>query len=307
MTATLVFILSGMLAAATPMLFAALGESVAERSGVLNLSVEGMMATGAAFAFAVATLSGSHTLGFLAGGTAAALLSLVFAALVLVFHANQVAAGLAIGVLGLGVSAFAGNRFEGAAIAKPPSLDIPGLSDLPVVGPILFSHDAMVYLGILLVPVVALVFTRTKLGLSIRAVGENPEAARAIGTPVLGIRLGCVLFGGFMAGLGGAHLSIAYTALWAEGLVAGRGWIAVALVVFGSWLPFRIALGAYVFGAISLMELSVQGLGLAIPSQLLSASPYIVTILVLAAISRDQTRLRLTRPLSLGKPFRGQA
>ena len=304
MTATLVFILGGMLAAATPMLFAAMGEVVAERAGVLNLSVEGMMATGAATAFAIATLSGSHLLGFAAGGLAAAALSLVFAALVLVFLANQVAAGLAVGILGLGVSSLVGKAFEGWTIAPLADLNWFGLASLPVVGRILFGHDVMVYLGIVMVVVIGWVLARTRLGLVIRAVGEAPHAAREIGYPVLGVRLAAIAFGGFMAGLGGAYLAIAYTALWAEGLVAGRGWIAVALVVFGSWLPLRIALGAYVFGAISLTELSLQSIGVQVPSQLLSASPYVITIIVLALISRDAAKIKLNRPLALGQTYR---
>ncbi len=298
------FIILGALGATTPLLFASLGEMVVERSGVLNLSIEGMMATGAAVAFAIATMTGSHTLGFASGALAAAALSLIFAWLVLASLANQVAAGLAIGLLGLGVSALVGKPFEGNTIAGLGKLNILGLAKLPVIGPILFGQDIMVYAGIAFIAIAAFVFKRTKLGLIIRAVGEAPSAARDIGYPVLRIRLCCIVFGGLLAGIGGAYLAIAYTALWAEGLVAGRGWIAVALVVFGSWTPLRIAIGAYVFGAISLLELSIQGLGVYVPSQFLSASPYIVTIIVLAVISRDTTYLRLNRPLALGKVFR---
>jgi general nucleoside transport system permease protein len=263
-----------------------------------------MMATGAAVAFAIATLTGSHILGFTAGALAAALLSLIFGCLVLASLANQVAAGLAIGLLGLGVSALVGKPFEGNTIAGLGKLNIFGLAHVPVIGPILFGQDIMVYAGLALIVAMTWLFRRTKLGLIIRAVGEAPTAARDIGYPVIRIRLCCIAFGGLMAGLGGAYLAIAYTALWAEGLVAGRGWIAVALVVFGSWTPLRIAIGAYVFGAISLLELSIQGLGIYIPSQFLSASPYIVTIVVLAFISRDAAYLRLNRPLALGKVFR---
>jgi ABC-type uncharacterized transport system permease subunit len=301
---TIMFIILGTLGATTPLLFASLGEMVVERSGVLNLSIEGMMATGAAVAFAIATMTGSHTLGFAGGALAAAALSLIFAWLVLGSLANQVAAGLAIGLLGLGVSALVGKPFEGNTIAGLSKLNILGLAKLPVIGPILFGQDIMVYAGIALIAIAAWVFKRTKVGLIIRAVGEAPSAARDIGYPVLRIRLCCIVFGGLLAGIGGAYLAIAYTALWAEGLVAGRGWIAVALVVFGSWTPLRIAIGAYVFGAISLLELSIQGLGVYVPSQFLSASPYIVTIIVLAVISRDTTYLRLNRPLALGKMFR---
>lgn len=300
----LVFIAGGMLATATGILFAALGEMVAERSGVLNLSVEGMMATGAAAAFGAAMTSGSHLVGFAAGAATGMAVSAVFAALVLFFYANQVAAGLATGILGLGISAFIGKPFEGMTIAKLPKLDIAGLSDIPLLGPILFRHDAMVYIAIALVVVLAYVFRKAKLGLLIRAAGENPRIAAANGLPVRLIRFLCILFGGAMAGIGGAYLSIAYTAIWAEGLIAGRGWIAVALVVFGAWLPFRIAIGAYVFGGVTLLELSLQSLGVRVPSQLLSASPYLVTIVLLAFISRNQYRLRLSQPMALGQVYR---
>ena len=306
MTDTLMFIVLGTLGASTPLLFAALGELVAERSGVLNLSVEGMMATGAAVGFAIATESHSHALGFAAGALAAAALSFVFGLLTLVFLANQVAAGLAVGLLGLGTSALVGKPFEGNTIAPLGKLNILGLADVPIIGPIVFGQDILVYAGVALIAVLGWMFRRTKLGLIIRAVGEAPTAARDIGYSVIGIRFGCIAFGGLLAGIGGAYLSMAYTALWAEGLVAGRGWIAVALVVFGWWTPLRIAVGAYVFGAISLLELSLQGLGFHIPSQLLSASPYIVTIIVLAHSSRDATYLRLNRPLALGKVFRNE-
>jgi simple sugar transport system permease protein len=300
----LVFIVGGMLAAATGMLFAALGEVVAERSGVLNLSVEGMMATGAAAAFGIATVSGSHLLGFIGGAATAMAVSAVFAVLVLFFYANQVAAGLATGILGLGISAFIGKPFEGKTIAKIAKLDIPGLSDIPLLGPILFRHDIMVYAAIALVFIMTHVFRKTRVGLLIRAAGENPKIAAANGLPVRLIRFLSILFGGAMAGIGGAYLSIAYTAIWAEGLIAGRGWIAVALVVFGTWLPFRVALGAYIFGGVTLLELSLQSQGVRVPSQLLSASPYLVTIALLAFISRDQFRLRLSRPMALGQTYR---
>ena len=301
---TLMFIVLGTLGATTPLLFAALGELVAERSGVLNLSIEGMMATGAAVGFAVTTLTHSYGLGFLAGALAAGALSLAFGVLVLVCLANQVAAGLAIGLLGLGVSALVGKPFEGNTVPPLPKLNVLGLTDVPIIGPILFGQDILVYAGVALLAILAWIFKRTRLGLIIRAVGEAPTVARDVGYPVIGIRFGCVAFGGLLAGIGGTYLSTAYTALWTEGLVAGRGWIAVALVVFGSWIPLRIAIGAYVFGALSLLELSIQGLGLDVPSQFLSALPYVTTIVVLAVISRDATYLRLNRPVALGKVFR---
>lgn len=304
MTASLIFILAGTLAATVPLLFAAMGELVAEKSGMLNLGVEGMMAVGAAAGFVTVALTGSHTLGFLAGAGAALVLSAVFALLSVTFLANQVAAGLAIGILGLGVSAAVGKAHEGTTVASLAKLDAGPLTDLPILGPVLFQQDVMVYAVIALAVGVWFVLQRTKLGLVIRAVGESPRSAHALGYPVGLIRTACILFGGAMAGIGGAYLSTAYTPLWADGMVAGRGWIVVALVVFGSWIVPRVTFGAYLFGAVSLLELSIQGLGLNVPSQLMSASPYIITIIVLAVISRNPALIRLNSPMSLGQTFR---
>ncbi|MFK7997545.1 MAG: ABC transporter permease [Granulosicoccus sp.] len=298
-----IFLLAGTLAAATPLLFAAMGEAIVEKSGVLNLSIEGMMAVGAATGFVVATVTGSYVQGFAIAAVASALLSLVFAILVLVFLANQVAAGLAVGILGLGISVLIGKEFEGKTITSLNDLDMGWLSELPLVGPVFFSHDPMVYVGISLVLISWWVLGHTKLGLIIRAVGESPSAASAIGYPVLLIRLLAIMYGGAMAGLGGAYLTLSYTPLWAEGLVAGRGWIVVALVVFGMWRPLSIALGAYLFGAVSLLELFIQGQGFAIPSQLMSAMPYVITIIILAVISRNPRLIRLNHPASLGQVY----
>lgn len=304
MTATLVFIIAGTLAATVPLLLAAMGELVAEKSGMLNLGVEGMMAVGAASGFVTVALTGSHTLGLLVGGLAALILSGVFAILSIVFLANQVAAGLAIGILGLGVSAGIGKNYEGTTVDALPKLNLGSLSEIPFVGPAFFNHDILVYLALLLAFAVWYVLQRTKLGLIIRSVGESPSSAHALGYPVALIRTCCVLFGGAMAGVGGAYLSTAYTPLWADGMVAGRGWIVVALVVFGTWIAPRVTMGAYLFGALSLLELSIQGLGLNIPSQLLSASPYIVTIIVLVVISRNPTLIQLNSPMSLGQTYK---
>ena len=304
MIGSIEYLLAGTLAAATPLVFAATGEVVVERAGVLNLGIEGMMASGAATGFVVATLTGSALAGFAAAATVAALLSLVFAALVLGALANQVAAGLAVGILGLGVSTLVGKDFEGATIAPLPSLDLGALTELPLVGPALFGQDATVYAGLAAVALVALFLRRGRPGLALRAIGESPEAAEAIGYRVRAVRAAAIAFGGAMAGVGGASLSLAYTPLWADGLVAGRGWIAVALVVFGAWRPGRVLLGAWLFGAVSLAELFLQGVGMELPSQLFSAMPYLVTILVLALISRDPARLRRERPISLGLPYR---
>ncbi|MEM6985120.1 MAG: ABC transporter permease [Pseudomonadota bacterium] len=304
MSDTLVFILAGTLAATVPLLFAALGELVAERAGTLNLGVEGMMAVGAAAGFVTVAVTGSHTVGFAAGALAAMAVSSLFAVVTLFFYANQVATGLAIGVLGLGVSAAIGKQYEGTTVDSLPKLDIAVLSDIPVIGPSFFQHDVMVYGSLAVAVALWWVLTRTKLGLIIRAVGESPSAAHALGYRVRVIRFAAVAFGGAMAGIGGAYLSTAYTALWADGMVAGRGWIAVALVVFGSWILPRVAAGAYLFGAISLLELSIQGLGLNLPSQLLSASPYIITIIVLAVISRNPAFIQLNSPMSLGQTYK---
>lgn len=296
----LVFIVSGTLAAATALIFAAMGELVAEKSGVLNLGIEGMMATGAATAFVAMSLSGSYTLGFLAGAGLGMALSLVHAALVLVFRANQTASGLAIGILGLGLSSAIGKSFEGKTVAGLPENGIPLLGQIPVIGPMFFQQDVIVYASIVLIIATWFVLTRTKLGLIIRAIGENPQAAHALGLKVRLVRAGCVAFGGAMAGIGGAYMSIAYTPLWAEGMIAGRGWIVVALTVFGTWMVGRVAFGAYLFGSITLLELSIQALGLNIPSQLMSALPYLVTIVMLAVISRNPVFIRLNSPASLG-------
>lgn len=300
---SVIFVLAGTLAAATPLLFAAMGEAVVEKSGVLNLSIEGMMAVGAATGFVVATLTGSYITGFAIAAIASALLSMVFAALVLVFLASQVAAGLAIGILGLGVSILVGKNYEGKTIDPLNDLSLGWLSDIPFLGDVLFSHDLVVYLGMIVVIATWWVLSRSKLGLIIRAVGESPEAASSIGYPVIAIRCLAIAFGGAMAGIGGAYLTLGYTPLWAEGLVAGRGWIVVALVVFGMWRPIRIALGAYLFGAVSLLELFIQGQGFAIPSQLMSALPYVITIVILAIISRDPVLIKLNHPASLGQPY----
>lgn len=296
----LIFIVSGTMAAATALIFAAMGALVAEKSGVLNLGIEGMMATGAASGFVMMTLTGSYTMGFLGGAALGMALSLVHAALTLVFRANQVASGLAIGILGLGVSSAVGKNFEGKTVAGLPETGIPGLSQIPVIGPMFFQQDVMVYASIALIFATFYVLNRTKLGLTIRAIGENPEAAHALGLQVRWVRAACVGFGGAMAGLGGAYMSIAYTPLWADGMIAGRGWIVVALTVFGTWMVGRVAFGAYLFGSITLLELSIQAWGVNVPSQLMSALPYLVTIVMLAVISRNPAFIKLNSPASLG-------
>lgn len=296
------FILAGMLAAATPFLLAALGELVVERAGVLNLGVEGLMALGAAIAFIVVYSGGGHLLGFIAAGAGGTLLSLVFAFIILGFRANQVATGLAIGILGQGLSALFGKTYESLTVKGLPKIAIPGLSDLPVVGG-LFNQDIVVWLSLIATLAVWFVLSRTRTGLTIRAVGENPKAAHAIGYSVIGVRLAAIAFGGMMAGFAGAYAAIVYTPLWADGMIAGRGWIAIALVVFGTWLTGRVFLGACLFGAVSLMALAAQATGIDVPSQLLSSLPYLVTIIVLGIISADKRLLKLNGVASLGEPF----
>ena len=296
------FILGGMLAAATPFLLAALGELVAERAGVLNLGIEGMMALGAAIGFIIVYSGGGHALGLLGGAAAACALALVFAVVALEFRADQVAAGLAVGILGQGLSSLVGKSYESLTTIGLPRLAVPGLSSLPFVGG-LFRQDMVVWLSLVATFVIWRVLVRTRLGLAIRAVGENPQAARAIGYPVIAIRYGCVAFGGAMAGLAGAYASTVLTPLWADGMIAGRGWIALALVVFGTWMTGRIFAGACLFGALSLSELAAQAVGVQLPSQLLASMPYLVTILILGIISSNRLRMRRNAVASLGKPF----
>ncbi len=300
---TVAAVLITIIGAATPLVFAATGELVVEKSGVLNLGVEGMMLLGAVAAFAVTLTSGSATLGILAGAAAGAALALVFALLTLTLLANQVASGLALTIFGIGVSALVGRSFVGVPLQRLPQLDLPGLSDLPILGPLLFGHDALVYLSILAIPAAIWFLECSRAGLVLRAIGENHSAAHALGHPVIRVRYLAVMFGGAMAGLGGAYLSLAYTPMWAENMTAGRGWIALALVVFATWKPGRMLLGAYLFGGITVAQLHIQGFGFDIPSQFLSMLPYLATIVVLVAISADGARARLNAPASLGRIF----
>ncbi len=300
----LVPVLLTVITASTPLLFAATGELIAEKSGVLNLGIEGMMLVGAVAGFACASTTGSGLLAILAAAAAGIVMSLIFAFLTLTLMANQVATGLALTIFGVGLSALIGADYVGYALEPLPRLAIPGISSLPVIGPILFGHDFLVYLSFALLLAVALFLSRTRPGLVLKAVGESHEAAHALGYPVVRIRYLATLFGGAMAGLGGAYLSLVYTPLWAENMTAGRGWIAVALVVFSTWRPGRLLLGAYMFGAITILQLHAQGLGFDVPSQIMSMLPYLATVLVLVLISRDATKIRLNAPACIGKVFR---
>ncbi|WP_422365329.1 ABC transporter permease [Pelagibius sp.] len=300
----LVPIILTVVGAATPLLFAALGELVVEKSGVLNLGVEGMMIMGAVTAFGVAVTTGSGTLGVLAGAAAGMAMAFIFGVLTLTLAANQVATGLALTIFGLGLSALLGVGFIGIPVEPLAKLAIPGLSDLPLVGPLFFAHDALVYLSIFAVFAVAWFLKKSRAGMILRAVGESDISAHSIGYDVIAVRYRAVLFGGAMAGLGGAFLSLAYTPLWNEGMTAGRGWIALALVVFSSWRPGRLLAGAYLFGGVTILQLYSQGAGVEIPAQVLSMLPYLATILVLTIIAAGPWKGRLDAPACLGKPFR---
>ena len=297
-------LLASLMVASTPILLAALGELVVERAGVLNLGVEGMMIVGAVTGFMAATASGSPWLGFgaaLAGGAA---LALVFAALTQGLMSNQVATGLALTLFGLGLASMLGQGWVGIKGPGLARLDLGPLSDIPVLGRILFRHDPIVYASLGLTLGVWAFLHRTRAGLVLRAVGESAEAAHALGYPVALIRTGAIAFGGALAGLGGAYLSIVRVPQWTDGLTAGAGWIALAIVVFASWRPGRALLGAYLFGGITVLQLNLQAAGARVPVELLSASPYLVTILVLVLISWRGRRGRSgDAPADLGRPF----
>jgi simple sugar transport system permease protein len=300
-------IFTGTVVAATPLIYAALGELVAERAGVLNLGVEGMMLVGALAAFAVGHSTGNLFAGYLAAAGASMLMALLFAVLTLTLQTNQVATGLALTLFGLGLSAFAGRKFTGLPIEGIRAVSIPGLSNLPLVGPLLFRFDWAVYGSLLLYYVVNRVLNRTRAGLQLRAVGESPAVAHALGQPVILTRYLAVLFGGAASGIAGAYLSTALTPMWVEGMSAGRGWIALALVVFATWKPLRVLLGAYLFGGVTILQLHAQGLGLNVPSEILSMLPYAATIIVLVIICRDPKTILLNQPASLGRSFHPDA
>ncbi|MBX2837348.1 MAG: ABC transporter permease [Gammaproteobacteria bacterium] len=299
MIATLLTIIT----AATPLLYAAIGELVAELSGVLNLCVEGMILTGAVCSFWMVNSTGNPFLGIVAGVCAGMLMSLLFAFLTLSLKASQVATGLALTIFGVGISALIGQSLVGVAYAGLPSYPIPFLSDIPVLGRLLFQHDLLVYGSFLIIPAVALFLKHTKLGLVVRAVGDSHDAAHALGYPVIRVRYLATLFGGACAGIAGAYLSMVYAPMWVENMSAGRGWIALALVVFAAWQPLRLMFGAYLFGGITILQLHGQALGFSVPSQLMSMLPYVATIVVLVLISRDKGRIRRNAPACIGQAF----
>ena len=296
-------IILSVLAASTPLLLAAAGELVTERAGVLNLGLEGMMIMGAACGFAGAHFTGSVIIGALAGMFAGMFMSALFAGLTIGLAVNQVAAGLALTIFGVGLSGLIGGGFVGARIETAPHLWLPALTDLPLFGRIVFGQDGFVYTSIALVVGIWWLLYRTRAGLILRAVGDNHLSAHALGYPVLRIRTFAVLFGGACAGLGGAYLPLAYTPFFIPGMTAGRGWIALALVVFASWRPGRVVIGAYLFGAVTILQLHAQALSLPIPSQFMSSLPYLATVVVLIAISRGRGVAGSAAPASLGIVF----
>ncbi|QDL99087.1 ABC transporter permease [Rhodopseudomonas palustris] len=295
-------ILLSIVTASTPLLLAASGELIAERAGVLNLGVEGMMLIGAVCGFAGAWTTGSTAIGALCGIVAGIALAALFAAAAIGLAINQVAAGLALTILGTGLAGLIGAPLVGESITAAPHLSLPWFTDLPLIGKLLFGQDTLVYLSIGLIAAIAYVLARTRTGLILRAVGDDPASAHALGYNVAAIRTLAVLFGGGCAGLAGAYLTLAYTPFYAPGMTAGRGWIALALVVFASWRPGRLVAGAALFGAVSILQLHAQAFGLGVPSQLMSALPYLATVPVLVLISRVR-RGGSVAPAALGTAF----
>ena len=289
--------------ASTPLLLAATGELVTEKAGVLNLGVEGMMLVGAIAAFATAVSTGSGLLAILVGAFSGVAVAAIFAVLTLPFLANQVATGLDLTFFGVGLSALIGSSFVGISLEPLPQLNVEFLSTIPILGELLFGHDVLVYLSFIMILLAGYFLSKTRPGLILRAVGESHDSAHALGYSVLTVRYLAVLFGGFMSGLAGSYLSLVYTPLWAENMTAGRGWIALALVVFGTWRAGRIAFGAYLFGAITILQLHVQGWGINIASQFMTMLPYIATVIVLVFISSDKIKIRINAPQSIGKVF----
>jgi simple sugar transport system permease protein len=300
---TYALLIAATLNAGTVLALAALGLLVNEKAGVVNLGAEGMMLCAALAAFVTVVHTGSDTLGFVAGMGAGALLAAIFGVLVIWLNTNQYATGLALSLFGAGFSAFAGIKYVQDKLPERPRFAIPGLGDLPVVGPALFRQHPMVYVAIALVLALVWFLYRSRTGLVLRSVGESPESAHALGYPVRRIRLAAVVAGGALCGLAGAYLVIIYTPLWVEGMVAGRGWIALALTTFATWRPARVLLGAYLFGGVTMLQFHLQGAGVEVPSQFLTMLPYLATIVVLALISRNPAWIRVNMPASLGKPF----
>jgi ABC-type uncharacterized transport system permease subunit len=302
MTGLEAFLLT-VITASTPFLLAAIGELVVERSGVLNLGVEGMMVMGAVCGFGAAHLTGSPWLGVLAAILAGAAMALLFGFLTQILITNQVATGLSITLLGLGLSGLIGSNLVGLPGEKMQPLNVFGLNEMPILGTLVFGQDPLVYISILLTLGVAYFLYRTRAGLIVRAVGQSHQSAHALGYKVIAVRLSCIVFGGCCAGLAGAYLSLSYTPQWIENMTAGRGWIALALVVFSTWMPGRLAIGAYLFGTVWILGLYAQAWGIGIPSQFLSSLPYLATIVALILISTNRRLSVVNTPASLGQGF----
>jgi ABC-type uncharacterized transport system permease subunit len=289
--------------AGTVLAIAALGLLINEKAGIVNLGAEGMLLCAALAGFATVVHTGNDWLGFAAGIGAGALLAAIFGVLVIWLNTNQYASGLALSLFGAGFSAFAGTAYVQEKLPQRPHFSIPLLGDIPLAGPALFRQHPMVYLAIALVAWLIWFLYRSRAGLVLRSVGESPESAHALGYPVRLIRLAAVLAGGALCGLAGAYIAIIYTPLWVEGMVAGKGWIALALTTFATWRPVRVLLGAYLFGGVTMLQFHLQGVGVDVPSQFLNMLPYVSTIVVLALISRNPAWIRINMPASLGKPF----
>ena len=287
----------------TVLAFAALGLLINERAGIVNLGAEGMMLVAAIAGFATAVHTGNDWIAFGAGALAGAVLAAAFGVLVIWLNTNQYATGLALSLFGAGFSAFAGINYTQEKLGEQRAFEIPGLADVPFVGPAFFRQHPMVYLAIALTIAIAWFLYRSRAGLVLRAIGESPESAHALGYPVRRIRLLAVMFGGAMCGIAGAYISVVYTHLWVEGMTAGKGWIALALTTFATWRPARVLLGAYLFGGVTMLQLQLQGEGVQLSSQFLTMLPYLATILVLVLISRNATFIRVNMPASIGKPF----
>ena len=294
---------ASMLNAGTVLAIAGLGLLVNERSGIVNLGAEGMLLCSAIAGFATVVHTGSDLMGFAAGIGAGALLAAIFGVLVIWLNTNQYATGLALSLFGAGFSAFVGIRYTQAKLGERASFSVPGLADIPFVGPAFFRQHPMVYVAIALTLALAWFLYRSRAGLVLRAVGESPESAHALGYPVRRIRLFAVIVGGALCGVSGAYISVVYTPLWVEGMVAGKGWIALALTTFATWRPARVLLGAYLFGGVTMLQFHLQGEGVQIPSQFLTMMPYLATIVVLVLISRNAAFIRVNMPASIGKPF----
>jgi ABC-type uncharacterized transport system permease subunit len=300
---SIALLLAATLNSGTVLAFAALGLLINERAGIVNLGAEGIMLVSAIAGFACAVHTGSDTMAFIGGAAAGALMAGAFGLLVIYLNTNQYATGLALSLFGAGFSAFVGIKYSQEKLSERPNFRIPGLADLPFVGPAFFRQHPMVYVAVAFTAALAWFLYRSRAGLVLRAVGESPESAHALGYPVRRIRMYAVMVGGALCGISGAYISVVYTPLWVEGMVAGKGWIALALTTFATWRPARVLLGAYLFGGVTMLQFFLQGEGVQIPSQFLTMMPYLATIIVLVLISRNATFIRVNMPASIGKPF----